>query len=137
MRRRILAKLVSASAVTVALGAGIASSAQAYWDLADFNLTETAKAYPNDSNPHFFGISQGVVVYRWLDDPNHTTVISTNYPGDLTLIGVKEIAAHDTSYNSIGGFGPGNAGSFIVRGRVAIGAGSMVNHDARVDIQAA
>jgi hypothetical protein len=110
----------------LAVGATLAY-AYVYTDIIDFNLTESTTTYGQ------YGVSSGTdgwVSYRWVDDPNHTTVISGNNCSDLSLYGKAEIPAHNTSYFALfHGFG---GLCFALRGRVAAGAGSMVNHDGRL-----
>jgi hypothetical protein len=115
--------------VALCLTLPAAGGAYAYvlTDIIDFNLTETTSTYGQ------YTVSAGTdgwVSYRWLDDPNHTTVISGNNCPDLALFGKADIAAHDTSYHALfhGTYGL----CFALRGRVAAGAGSMVNHDGRL-----
>jgi hypothetical protein len=110
-----------------AVGATLAY-AYVYSDIIDFNLTESTSTYGQ------YGISSGTdgwVSYRWVDDPNHTTVISGNNCSDLSLFGKAEIPAHNTSYHHLfqGSWGL----CFALRGRTAAGAGSMVNHDGRLE----
>jgi hypothetical protein len=122
----LAAILVIASAL--ALGAPAAASAWWYTDIIDFNLTESVVTYG------YYSISQdgdGSANYRWLDDPDHSTVISGNNCSDLSPFGVASISAHNTSYHQL--FSGGWWGlCFALRGRVAYGAGSMYNHDGRL-----
>jgi hypothetical protein len=121
---------VVATLVALCLCAAGATLAYAYvfTDIIDFNLTETTSTYGQ------YGVSQGTdgwVSYRWVDDPNHTTVISGNNCSDLSLFGKATIPAHDTAYYALfhGSWGL----CFALRGRTAAGAGSMVNHDGRLE----
>ena len=96
-------------------------------DVPDFNLTESTRTYGG------YTISSSgdrSAYYRWLDDPDHTTVISGNSCGDLALYGKADIPAHNTSYHRL--FTGGVGLCFLLRGRVAIGAGSMYWHDGRI-----
>jgi hypothetical protein len=115
-----------AATCLLAVGATLAY-AYVYTDIIDFNLTESTTTYGQ------YGISSGTdgwVSYRWVDDPNHTTVISGNNCSDLSLYGKADIPAHNTSYFALF---HGFAGlCFALRGRTAAGAGSMVNHDGRL-----
>jgi hypothetical protein len=102
------------------------AEAWVFTDIVDFNLTETAYTYGVYS---ISSSGDGSASYRWVDDPDHTTVISGNNCSDLALLGgPATIAAHDVSYHGL--FGGASAGScFALRGRVATGAGSMYYHD--------
>ena len=97
-----------------------------FTDIIDFDLTETAYTYGVYS---ISSSGDGSASYRWVDDPNHTTVISGNNCSDLALLGgPATIAAHDVAYHGL--FGGASAGAcFALRGRVATGAGSMYDHD--------
>ena len=91
----------------------------------------------NESPRNFgtYGFSQcntnKFVYFRWLDDPNHTTVMGVNYVGAGAPSNTQAIPAHRTNYYFIGGLR--NTGFFNLWGRVAIGAGGLYNHDGRVD----
>lgn len=104
----------------------VSSQAWVYTSIVDFNLTQSAYTYGVYS---ISSTGDGSASYRWVDDPNHTTVISGNNCPDLALLGgPATIAAHDVSYHGLfGGASPGAC--FALRGRVAIGAGSMYSHD--------
>jgi len=115
--------------VALCLSLLAASAAYAYvtTDIIDFNLTETTSTYGQ------YTVSSGTdgwVSYRWLDDPNHTTVISGNNCPDLALFGKSDIPAHNTSYHAL--FQSWYGLCFALRGRTAAGTGSMVNHDGRI-----
>ena len=123
-------KLAAVVAVTGALALGAPAAASAWWytDINDFNLTESVVTYG------YYSISStgnGSANYRWLDDPDHSTVISGNSCDDLSPYGVASIGAHNTSYHQLfsGGW---NGLCFALRGRVAYGAGSMYYHDGRL-----
>jgi len=98
-----------------------------YTEIVDFNLTETTKTYGSYT---ISSSGDGAAHYRWLDDPDHTTVISGNNCIDLALYGKREIPAHNTSYHKLFQGNPGLC--FVLRGRVAYGAGSMYHHDGRL-----
>ena len=127
---RCQTRAFAATLAAVCLLAVAASLAYAYvyTDIVDFNLTESTTTYGQ------YGVAQGTdgwVSYRWVDDPNHTTVISGNNCSDLSLFGKAEIPAHNTAYHALF---HGFAGlCFALRGRTAAGAGSMVNHDGRLE----
>lgn len=123
-----------AAAMMVLWGAAPAS-AWVYTDITDFNLCDSyitdagnfTTSPANGNNDHW-------VEYRWLDDPDHTTVISANNIYDLSMYGKTEIPAHNTTYRTVADL-PGIGGSgkeFKLRGRTASGAGCMYNHDGRV-----
>jgi hypothetical protein len=100
--------------------AGAASADWVYTPVSNWNLTETANTYGS-----FNSSSNGTDTrYRWTDDPSHTTVIAANDCSTGALWGpTAEIPAHNTAYHVLG---PAYAGGcFNLRGRVAIGAGSM------------
>jgi hypothetical protein len=122
---RISRAAIAALLAFLILGAAPAG-AWVFTSIVDFNLTETAATYGT------YAISSsgdGSAAYEWVDDPNHTTIISGNRCSDLSLLGgPATIPAHDTTYHGLfGGQAAGNC--FALRGRVATGAGSMVNHD--------
>ncbi len=116
-------------ALLVALTLVPATTAHAFvlTDIIDFNLTETTRTYGSYS---ISSSGDWSAYYRWLDDPDHTTVISGNSCGDVSLYGKADIPAHNTSYHRLFGGAPGLC--FLLRGRVAIGAGSMYYHDGRL-----
>ena len=122
-RSHAIGAVVATSMLTVG-----APSAHAwvYTNIVDFNLTETAYTYGTYS---ISSSGDGSASYRWVDDPDHTTVISGNNCADLALLGgPATIPAHDVSYHGL--FGGASAGAcFALRGRVATGAGSMYYHD--------
>ena len=100
-------------------------------DLINWNLTETTSTYGGGTQFH---ISTGgsLVRFRWLDSPNKDTVLSANSCSDLSLLGsAASIGVGDTTYHSL--FSGVSGQCFVMRGRVAAGEGSMVNHDGRVD----
>lgn len=114
-------------ALALALLAAPAADAWFYSDIVNFNLTETTTTYGQYS---IGTTGDGAAYYEWLDDPSHTTVISGNSCGDLSLYGKAEIPAHDTSYYRL--FWGTPYLCFALRGRVAYGAGSMYYHDGRL-----
>jgi hypothetical protein len=120
------ALIVLALGCLAALGAASPAIAWVYTGIPDWNLTETTGTYG------FYSISSsgdGSASYRWVDDPDHTTVISGNNCADYSSLGGgATIGAHNTSYHGLfGGRSPGFC--FALRGRVAYGAGAMYNHD--------
>jgi hypothetical protein len=120
---------LAAAMAAICVGAVCAAVAHAYvtTNIVDFDLTETTTTYGTYT---IASGTDGWASYRWLDDPNHTTVISGNNCADLSLFGKADIPAHNTSYHALF---QGSAGlCFALRGRVAIGAGSMSNHDGRL-----
>jgi hypothetical protein len=122
--RRAIAVLLAACVLAVG---GTVAYAYVITNIVDFNLTETTSTYGQ------YSVSAGTdgwVSYRWGDDPNHTTAISGNQCSDLALFGKADIPAHNTAYHALF---HGWAGlCFALRGRTAPGAGSMVNHDGRL-----
>jgi hypothetical protein len=123
-KRVLLAWLVVA---IVVLSTAIAW-AFVYTNIVDFHLTETTQTYGTYT---IASGTNGWASYRWLDDPDHTTVISGNNCSDLSLFGKATIPAHNTSYH---GMFQGWAGlCFALRGRTAAGAGSMYYHDGRLE----
>jgi hypothetical protein len=106
----------------------LAQAGWVYSEVINWNLTETANTYGS------YNTSTGStdIRYRWDDDPSHTTVIAANDCGTGALYGpTAEIPAHNTAFHVLG-FPSGGSGCFNLRGRVAIGAGSMSNHDGTV-----
>jgi hypothetical protein len=119
-----LALLAAIAALAVAPSA---ASAWVYTDIDNFNLTETTRYI----GPYTISSSgDGRAYYRWLDDPNHTTVISGNSCSDGAMFDKTTIAAHVTAYQRV--FIGTPYLCFMLGARVAIGAGSMVNHDGRL-----
>ena len=104
-----------------------AASAYVYTDIIDFNLTETTRTYGTYS---ISGVGDNSAYYRWVDDPDHSTVISGNSCIDLSLYGKASIPAHNTSYFKLFTGSPYQC--FALRGRTATGAGPMSNHDGRI-----
>jgi hypothetical protein len=84
--------------------------------------------------PIYEGMRSTQLNYRWLDTPNKTTVISSNYCGSLVMIGKNEFPSGwgGTQYQSIGGGLPQYT-CFRVRGRTASGSGGLYNHDGRLN----
>lgn len=108
------------------------ATAQAVWtDLNNWNLTETASTWGGGTQFSISSGGGGSASYRWLDDPDKTTVIAAHACGDGSLRGSATIAAHNTSYHHL--FSGAVGTCFVLRGRTAIGSGSMVNHDGRID----
>lgn len=125
--RRWPRTLMTALVAGIAMGSASAASAFVYTDVVDFNLTESTR-YIGPYRISSTGDNRAY--YRWLDDPDHTTVISGNSCSDLALYGSATIPAHVTSYYEL--FTGSPYLCFMLGGRVAIGAGSMVNHDGRL-----
>jgi hypothetical protein len=127
MDRRTLRALLCAATCSALLPA--AADAQVTTDLNNWNLTESVSAWGGGTQFH---ISSGgsTAAFRWLDTPNKTTVISANTCQDVQLIGSTTIGVNDTTYHGLFSASPGAC--FILRGRTAIGSGSMVNHDGRI-----
>ena len=107
------------------------AQAQVTNDLNDWNLTESTSTWGGGTQFTISVSGDGWAAYRWLDSPNKTTVISANTCTDGALRGsAATIGVNNTSYHNLF---PGLPGScFILRGRTAIGSGSMVNHDGRI-----
>jgi hypothetical protein len=122
---RISCAAIAALLALLILGAAPAG-AWVFTSIVDFNLTETTSTYGNYT---ISSSGDGSASYQWVDDPNHTTIISGNRCSDLALLGgPATIPAHDTTYHGLfGGYPAGTC--FALRGRVAAGGGSMVNHD--------
>jgi hypothetical protein len=133
MDRRLRA-LRACSALLAVMAGTLALTTRAYatvtTDLIDWNLTETVSRWGGGTQFH---ISTGgsAVLYRWLDSPNKTTVISGNSCSDFSLLGsASTYGIGDTSYHTLFN---GLAGQcFVLQGRTGAGQGSMVNHDGRV-----
>jgi len=92
------------------------------WDLVDYEVRTWPTSFTATT---LFGAS-----FRWLDDPDHTTVISTNRCSDLAFYGKAEIPAHNTSYHNMS---TGGNSCFRARGRTAFGAGGLYSHDGRMN----
>lgn len=121
--------LLVACAVAAACGVSAASAAAdhgVYTNINDFNLCDNRIT---DGGNYNASVGAGYFEFRWLDDPDHTSVISANNPSTLELYNKIEIRAHDTSYHLV------SAGySYVkIRGRLAAGAGCMYYHDGRVN----
>lgn len=123
MRTRAVAGTTLAA---LALGA---SSAGAFVtnDITDYNVCESVGSpvggwTTTDASHH--------VNYRWLDDPNHSTVVSTVDYYNLAFIGKADIPAHNTGYFMAGD--GANQFSFKLRSRTNPGGGCMYDHDGRV-----
>ena len=131
-RRTRRACLRAAFCTAACLLAAPATAHGGYTDLDNWNLTESTSTWGGGTQFSISSGGPGPASYRWLDDPDKTTVISANNCTDGTLRGSPAtIPAHNTSYH---GLFSGAAGAcFILRGRTAIGSGSMVNHDGRID----
>jgi hypothetical protein len=135
--RRAVRHRAAVVAVLAAVAAAIPAApanALVYTDINDFNLCDSYITDAGNFNTSSDNWDHNVY-YRWLDDPNHTTVISANNVYDLSLYGKTEIPAHNTSYRLVawlGTTGPYSS-SFKLRGRMALGTGCMYNHDGRVN----
>ncbi len=132
-RSKALVTLCSALAV-VLLAAAVAH-ALVYSDITDFNVCDNSITDAGNFSTSS-GNNGNVVEYRWLDDPNHTTVISANDPYTLFDFGDTAIPAHNTGYRTVAsyvGFTNTPPVVFKLRGRTASGAGCMYNHDGRVN----
>lgn len=129
-RRRVA--LTAVSATLAALAGAPAAMAYVTTDMNNWNLTDQASTYGNGSvNFNISSGSDGHVSFRWLDSPNKTTVISGNTCGDYALLHDPiSIGSADTTYHEV--FAGGTSQCFVLRGRTAIGSGSMVSHDGRV-----
>ena len=125
------------AAILVALAIWMPAQASAatcvYSDVNDMDMNESPRNFGT------YGFSQcgkGNVFFRWLDDPNHTTVIGINYVGSGAPppSRTQAIPAHRTNYYFISSlrYDLGYR-IFDLWGRVAIGAGGMYNHDGRID----
>jgi hypothetical protein len=112
-----------------------AASAQAYTfvftDIINFNLDDSSWAtYGGGTQFHISSTGDGSASYRWVDDPAHSTIISGNNCGDYSTLGSASISAHDIDYHVL--FWGGSGQCFVLRGRTAAGAGSMINYDGRL-----
>ena len=100
-------------------------------DLDDWNLTETTSTWGGGTQFHISSGGDGSAAFRWLDSPNKTTVISANTCTDVSLLGSATRSASTTRTTTT--CSPARPGAcFVLRGRTAIGSGSMVNHDGRI-----
>lgn len=132
--RRAFARANGSVCAVLALVAALLLPGQAHaqvtTDLVDWNLTETVSSWGSPTQFHISTTGDGWAAYRWLDTPAKTTVISANACVDLSLHGIVTIGVNSTSYYNLFSGPPGAC--FVMRGRTAIGSGSMVNHDGRV-----
>jgi hypothetical protein len=128
-QRRVLARAIACAGL-LAAALPAAAHAQVPYDVIDWNLTESASTCCGGTNFHLSSSGGGVAQYRWIDSPAKTTVISANGCIDLGLFGSATIPAGNTSYQTL--FSAGAGACFVLRGRTAIGSGSMVNHDGRL-----
>ncbi len=130
-RRTRRASLRAAFCTAACLLAAPATAHGGWTDLDNWNLTETISTWGGGTQFTISSGGPGSASYRWLDTPSKITVISANHCTDGTPRGTATIAAHNTSYHTLF---PGPVGTcFVLRGRTAIGSGSMVNHDGRID----
>jgi len=127
MDRRCVALCAAACAV---LALPAAAPAQVTTDLNNWNLTETPNWWGGGTQFHISSSGDGTASYRWLDSPNKTTVIAAHRCTDVSLINSVAISVNNTSYHHL--FSAWAGVCFMLRGRTAIGSGSMVNHDGRV-----
>ena len=130
-RRRCRRSL--SAVVAVGLTSLVASASAQAWvttDVVDWNLTEQAAtigAYSVSNS------GDGTAAFRWLDSPSKTTVVSGNNCSDISVIppSPRTIGAGDTEY--FGLFSRVSPGfCFLLRGRTAIGSGTMNYFDGRV-----
>lgn len=127
-RRGSTANTLVAIAVAVTAWCSLTASAQAwsYTDITDWNLVDSqTRQYGNGYTIGSTG--DGSAYYRWADSPSKTTVISGNSCGDGSLYGKTDISAGDTGYHGL--FGGFTGLCFVLRGRTAIGSGSMSYYD--------
>jgi hypothetical protein len=132
MDRRTRRASLRAAFCTAACLLAAPATAQGGWtDLDNWNLTETTSTLGGGTQFTISSGGSGSASYRWLDTPSKTTVISANHCTDGTLRGAATIPVNNTSYHAL--FSGAVGACFILRGRTAIGSGSMVNHDGRID----
>jgi len=132
MDRRTRRAVLRASLLSCACAAVLAApaAAQVTTDLTDWNLTDSASTWGGGTQFHISSGGDGWAAYRWLDSPNKTTVISANSCTDGSALGSAVIAIGDTNYYNL--FQASAGWCFVLRGRTAVGTGSMVNHDGRI-----
>lgn len=120
--------LVSLASLASPAAASHQTSDFANWDLVDYEVRTWGASFT------YVHTYFGQIQWRWLDTPTKTTVISSNYCGDLGMIGKNDFpaGASGTQYRSIGGGVYANT-CFRVRGRTATGSGGMYNHDGRLN----
>jgi hypothetical protein len=128
-RRRLgvtIAISIAVGLVLLASPSPARAACDTYTNVIDWDMLTEATTYGT------FTVSSDCanIFYRWVDDPDHTTVIAANNAIDGALIGSNSIPAHSTSYVYVAGYVPG--GRFLLRGRVANGAGPFYNHDGRL-----
>jgi hypothetical protein len=128
--RRAPVRALLTAAVAALVAAPAPAAAQSTTDLNDWNLTDTVSTWNNGQQFHIGSTGDGWLAYRWLDSPNKTTVISANACGDYSVLGSATIGSGNTSYQNLF-WGPTGA-CFVMRGRTAVGSGSMVDHDGRI-----
>jgi hypothetical protein len=128
--RRCAATTVTVAALSATLSAVSPAPAlaqcDAYTNIIDFHMRTEAYTYGEYRMTSGCGLPR----YRWVDDPDYTTVISVNNPFDGSLYGKNDIPAHSTAYYELGFVYGGT--SFLLRGRVASGASPFYNHDGRL-----
>jgi hypothetical protein len=92
-----------------------------YWPAA---FTQTYFA----TSPH----AGWTLQFRWLDNPNYPTVMSTNHCGDMSPIAIVSFPAGlgGTNYHAMGA-GPYIGACIRLGGRVANGYPALHNHDGR------
>lgn len=115
------------------LSGALAPGAQAdfvYTDITDFNLTESTSSYGGGNQYHISSVGDGSVSYRWVDSPSKDTVVSGNSCFDLSLFGSHYYNSGVTVYRQL--FSGGAGLCFILRGRTAVGQGSMYYYDGRL-----
>jgi hypothetical protein len=131
-RRTRRAPLRAAFCAAACVLAAPVTAQAGYTDLNNWNLTESTSVWGGGTQFSISSGGPGLAEYRWLDDPDKTTVISANNCSDGGLRGSPAtIPAHNTSYHTL--FSGSVGTCFVLRGRTASGSGSMVNHDGRIN----
>jgi hypothetical protein len=130
-RRTRRASLRAAFCAAACVLAAPATAHGGWTNLDNWNLTETASTWGGGTQFSISSGGPGSASYRWLDSPSKTTVISANNCTDGTARGTATIPVNNTSYHTL--FSGAVGTCFVLRGRTAIGSGSMVNHDGRID----
>ena len=135
MHRRLRASARLRPALLAALFGGlfiIAPALAGTTDVNDFNLTEATSRYGGTPGTQYHVSTGGAdVLYRWLDSPIKSTVISANNCGDYAMFGQASYGVSDTAYRTI--WANGISGwCFVLQGRTQAGQGSMSLYDGRV-----
>jgi hypothetical protein len=135
MHRRLRASARLRPALLAAMFGGlflIAPALAGTTDVNDFNLTETTSTYGGGQGTQYHVSTAGAdVMYRWLDSPVKSTVISVNTCGDMNMFGSASYGVGDTAYNTLWDNATGTT-CFVLRGRTQAGQGSMSLYDGRV-----